>query len=38
MNMLKKELGEALVYYTRIMELKELSGIQARLPYLIDIR
>jgi protease-4 len=38
MNMLKKELGEALVYYTRIMELKELSGIQARLPYFIDIR
>lgn len=36
-SILKKELGESLVYYNRIMELKELKGIQARLPYFIDI-
>jgi len=38
MGILKKEIGESLVYYKRILELKELSGIQARLPYFIDIR
>jgi len=38
MSILKKELGESLVYYRRIMELNDLSGIQARLPYFIDIR
>ncbi|MBK9389644.1 MAG: signal peptide peptidase SppA [Bacteroidetes bacterium] len=38
MSILKKELGEAMVYYKRLIELKELSGIQARLPYFIDIR
>ncbi len=38
MGILKKEIGESLVYYKRIMELKELSGIQARLPYFIEIR
>jgi protease-4 len=38
MSILKRELGEAMVYYRRLIELKELSGIQARLPYFIDIR
>jgi protease-4 len=38
MRILKKELGESLVYYRRFMELKELNGIQARIPYFIDIR
>ncbi len=38
MSILKKEIGESLVFYKRIMELKELSGIQARLPYFIEIR
>jgi protease IV len=38
LSILKKEIGESLVYYKRIMELKELSGIQARLPYFIEIR
>jgi len=38
MSILKKEIGESLIFYKRIMELKELSGIQARLPYFIDIR
>jgi len=38
MSLLKKELGESVEYYNRLMELKDLSGIQARLPYFIDIR
>ena len=38
MGILKKEIGESLIFYKRIMELKELSGIQARLPYFIEIR
>jgi protease-4 len=38
LSILKKEIGESLVYYKRLMELKELSGIQARLPYFIEIR
>ena len=37
MNILKKELGESVKYYNIIQELKELSGIQARLPYFIEI-
>jgi protease-4 len=37
MNFLKKELGESLRYYNELMELKNLSGIQLRLPYFIDI-
>jgi len=38
MSLLRKELGETVEYYNRLMELKDLSGIQARLPYFIDIR
>jgi protease-4 len=37
MNFIKKELGEAAKYYFDIEELKNTSGIQARLPYYIDI-
>jgi protease-4 len=37
MNILKKELGESVKYYNMIQELKDLSGIQARLPYFIEI-
>jgi protease-4 len=34
---LKKELGESVRFYRELKEIKELSGIQARLPYLIEI-
>jgi protease-4 len=37
MNILKKELGESVKYYNMVQELKDMSGIQARLPYFIDI-
>jgi protease IV len=37
MNLLKKELGESVRYYNMIREIKDLTGIQARLPYFIDI-
>jgi len=37
MNFLKKELGESVKYYDMIQEIRELSGIQARLPYFIEI-
>ncbi len=38
LRILKKELGESLEFYKRFRDLKELNGIQARLPYFIDIR
>lgn len=38
MNILKNELGESVKYYNIVRELKNLSGIQARLPYFIEIR
>jgi len=38
MNILKTELGESVKYYNMVQEIKDLSGIQARLPYFIDIR
>ncbi len=38
MNFLKKELGESIKYYNMIQEIRDLSGIQARLPYFIEIR
>ena len=38
MKILKRELGESFYNYDRLMKLKDLSGIQARLPYFIDIR
>ena len=37
MNILKKELGESIKYYNMVQEIKDLSGIQARLPYFIEI-
>jgi protease-4 len=36
-NLLKKELGEAFRFYNELKETNTLSGIQARLPYFIDI-
>lgn len=38
MSILKKELGESIEYYNKLMEIKDLTGIQARLPYFLDIR
>lgn len=38
MNILKKELGESVKYYNMFQEIKDLSGIQARLPYFIEIQ
>jgi protease IV len=37
MNILKRELGESVKYYNMVQEIKDLSGIQARLPYFIEI-
>ena len=37
MSILKKELGESVKYYIMVQEIKDLSGIQARLPYFIEI-
>jgi protease-4 len=37
MNILKKELGESVKYYNMVQELRDMSGIQARLPYFIEI-
>ncbi len=34
---IKKELGESVRFYNILQEIKELSGIQARLPYFIEI-
>jgi protease-4 len=38
MNILKKELGESVKYYNMVQELRDMSGIQARIPYFIEIR
>jgi protease-4 len=37
MNILKKELGESVKYFNIVSEIKDLSGIQLRLPYFIEI-
>jgi len=37
-KLIKKELGELSKYYDDINELRSLTGIQARLPYFIEIR
>jgi protease-4 len=37
MSILKRELGESVKYYNMVQEIKDLSGIQARLPYFIEI-
>jgi protease-4 len=36
-NILKKELGESVKYYDLLQEVKDLTGIQARIPYFIEI-
>jgi protease-4 len=38
MKIIKSELGDASKYYYDIEELKNISGIQARLPYFIEIQ
>jgi protease-4 len=38
MNVLKNELGESVRFYDILNEIKDLKGIQARLPYLMEIR
>jgi protease-4 len=37
LNILKNELGESVKYYKIVQEVRQLSGIQARLPYFIEI-
>jgi protease-4 len=37
MSILKKGLGESVKYYNMLQEIKDMSGIQARLPYFINI-
>jgi len=37
MNLLKKELGETFVFYRELLEIRDMTGIQARLPYFIEI-
>jgi hypothetical protein len=37
MNILKNELGESVKFYNMIREVKDMSGIQARIPFFIDI-
>lgn len=37
MGIIKKELGESARFYYDIMQIREMTGIQARLPYFIDI-
>ena len=37
MSILKKELGESIRFYNELMEIRHLEGIQARLPYFIEI-
>jgi protease-4 len=38
MNLLKKELGEYFRFFNEIRDINNISGIQARLPYFIEIR
>jgi protease IV len=37
MSILKKELGESLRLYNMVNELKDMSGVQARMPYFIEV-
>jgi protease-4 len=37
-SILKNELGESIKYFNMVQEVKDMSGIQARLPYFIDIQ
>jgi protease-4 len=36
-SFIKGELGESYIYYKRMQELKSMNGIQARMPYFLDI-
>ena len=38
MNILKNEMGESAKYFNIVEEIRNLSGIQARLPYFLEIR
>ncbi len=38
MRILKKELGESVKYFNIVEEIRDLSGIQARMPYFLEIR
>ena len=38
MQILKKELGESAKYFNIVEEIRDLSGIQARMPYFLEIR
>jgi protease-4 len=38
MRILKNELGESARFFNMVEEIRELSGIQARLPYFLEIR
>lgn len=37
LNLIRKELGESFRFYRELAELRDMSGIQARLPYFIEI-
>ncbi|OQB63072.1 MAG: Protease 4 [Bacteroidetes bacterium ADurb.Bin145] len=37
MKLLKKELGETFTFYRELLEIRDMTGIQARLPYFIEI-
>jgi protease IV len=37
LGILKNELGESVKYFNLVKEIKNMSGVQARLPYFIDI-
>ena len=37
MGILKKELGESVKFYNMVQEIRQMSGLQARLPYFIEI-
>jgi protease-4 len=37
LSILENELGESVKYFNLVKELKNMSGVQARLPYFIDI-
>lgn len=38
MSILRRELGETVKYYNMVQEIKEMNGIQAKLPYFIEIQ
>ena len=37
-DLLKNELGEHYFYYKQMKAIMKMKGVQARLPYVIDIR